>query len=221
LTAEHFLRLDPTVRMICGIVLFVGIMLTDPTTQAGMLAVAVPGAAALLLHRRGIIGIFGIILAGSVLYLPAIFWSPPGIVVKGLSAAIAILAPASALSPQEVSVVVMRLPLPAFFRFLVLQVLHQSGVLVRETQAVHRAVAVRGGVHGLRGIVVFSRALPQTWLPRVAVRAERVAIAMALRGYGTHRPEVDPVALGVTGGVALVCSGVLAGAVVWLFPVGG
>jgi energy-coupling factor transporter transmembrane protein EcfT len=215
LTAERYLSLDPSVRMICGVILFAGILGTDTSTPVGMVAVTVPASAAFLLYRRASMRILWMLLAGSLMYLPAMFWSPPGIVLKGLSASIAIMAPALALSPQETAVVVMRLPLPAFIGFLVLQVLHQSGVLIRETHAIHRAVMVRGGVHGLRGVHRFARILPEAWLPRVALRADRVTIAMDLRSYGQHTPRVPPVAWGVTGCAALACSVLLAGAAMW------
>jgi energy-coupling factor transporter transmembrane protein EcfT len=221
LTSGRVLDIDPTVRMICGMVLLAGVLLTDATTQAGMVAAAIPGAAALFLHRRAGLRMAGVILVGSAMYLPALFWTPPGIVVKGLSATIAVMAPAAALTPHEASVVVMRLPIPAFVRFMVLQMLHQAGVLVHETQAIHRAVVVRGGVHGLRGVIRFGAALPEAWLPRVAVRAERVAVAMELRGYGHQRPQITPVFWGTTGGMVLAGSVVLAGAAVWCSFAGG
>ncbi len=214
-SALPILELDPAVRMMCGTVLCAGVLFTDTSHPYGMIAAGGLAGVALLLHRRHHLRLLGLVTAGTVMYLPALLWSSPGIVIKGLAAALTLMGPATALAVQETSDVVVRLPLPTFLRFLLLQVLHQTGVLGRETRAIHRAIAVRGGVHGFRGIMAFGRALPATWLPRIAFRAERVALAMTVRGYGHRLPSVA--AIGWTRGTAcvLVCSVVLSVLAVW------
>ena len=214
MTSTRIFDLDPTVRMMCGIALLLGVLLADTAHAGGMAAAALPAGAALLLHRRHPVHLLRVILVGAVLYLPALLWAPAGVAIKGMSAALAVMAPATALSAQETSAVVMRLPLPVSIRFLLLQVIHQTGVLGRETRTLYRAVSIRGGVHGLRGIAVFSRALPESWLPRVALRAERVAVAMALRGYGDRLPPAAPIVWSATACSALACSIVLSTVVV-------
>ena len=206
MTSTRILEFDPTLRMLCGMALLLGVLLTDTAHAGGMAAAALPAGAALLLHRRHPVHLLRVILIGSVLYLPALLWAPAGVAIKGMSAALALMAPATALSAQETSTIIMRLPLPVSIRFLLLQVIHQTGVLGRETRTLFRAVSIRGGVHGIRSIAVFSRALPESWLPRVAVRAERVAMAMAVRGYGDRLPQAAPIVWSATARSALACS---------------
>lgn len=121
-TPARILELDPTVRMMCGGTLLAGV-LADTSCVPGMTATACLAGAALLLHRRDPMRLLGLILAGSVMYLPALFWTPAGVAIKGLSVAIVPATAVTALSAQETSTVVMRLPLPVFIRFLLLQVL--------------------------------------------------------------------------------------------------
>ena len=221
MTTPRMLELDPAIRMMCGAVLCAGVLCADTSHGHGMIAAIGVSGVSLLLHRRHPLRLIRLITIGSVMYLPALIWSPPGIAVKGFASALTLMAPATALSAQESSDVVARLPLPVFLRFLLLQVLHQTGVLGRETRAIHRAVMVRGGVHGIRGILTLGRAVPETWLPRVAFRAERVAQAMTVRGYGDRLSE--PAAIGwssINTGV-LVCSVLLSALAVWLSHRGG
>lgn len=214
-TAPRILELDPAVRMMCGTALCAGVLFADTSHAYGMIAAGGLAGGALLLHRSHPLRLVGLIAAGAIMYLPALIWSPPGIAIKGLAAALTLMAPATALAVQETTDVVRRLPLPAFLRFLLLQVLHQSGVLGRETRAIHRALAVRRGVHGIRGLMVFARALPDTWLPRVAYRAERVALAMTVRGYGHRLPGAAAIRWGRANAGALVCSALLSVLAVW------
>lgn len=221
MTTPRILELDPAIRMMCGAILCAGVLVMDTSHASGMIAAGGLAGLALFLHRRHPVRLLGLIGVGSIMYLPALIWSPPGIAVKGLASALTLMAPATALSAQETSDVVARLPLPTFLRLLVLQVIHQTGVLGRETRAIHRAVAVRGGVHGIKGILAVGRAVPETWLPRVAFRAERVARAMIVRGYGDRLSE--PAAIGwsrINTGV-LVCSVLLSALAVWLSYRGG
>lgn len=85
-----------------------------------------------------------------------------------------------------------RLPLPAPLVAIVAQILQQVGTLLHESRQIATAMAFRGAAG--RGVAVWRlvRGLPRVWLPRVACRAERVALAMAWRNYGGSRMDLDP-----------------------------
>jgi energy-coupling factor transporter transmembrane protein EcfT len=81
----------------------------------------------------------------------------------------------------------LRLPIPRLVSAILLQIVHQTGTLVQETRRVAAALAVRGATARGRWHIV--SALPQVWLPRVLLRAERVAAVMELRGFCDDRPD--------------------------------
>jgi len=93
------------------------------------------------------------------------------------------VAAATCLSPAELREALVRLPVPSLVSRILVQIVHQTGTLLYETQRVAAAMGVRGAASGGRVVwrVLFS--LPQVWLPRVIDRAERVSAAMELRGY--------------------------------------
>ncbi|MCC6396561.1 MAG: hypothetical protein IT282_06045, partial [Bacteroidetes bacterium] len=111
---------------------------------------------------------------------------------------------------------VLRLPLPVAVRLLIVQMVHQSEILQRETVRIHQAVTVRGGVSGVRGVWTFAQALPQVWLSRVALKAERVGMAMDLREYGSAVPSGPEVSW--SGKDLALCAGAagMAAVAVWV-----
>jgi energy-coupling factor transporter transmembrane protein EcfT len=75
---------------------------------------------------------------------------------------------------------------------ILLQVVQQTATLLGETRRVATAVTVRGGRLGTAAGLRLLGSLPTVWMPRIVSRAERVAIAMELRGAS----EVELEALG-------------------------
>jgi energy-coupling factor transporter transmembrane protein EcfT len=122
------------------------------------------------------------------MYVPLILLSPLSVALKGFSSMFVVLAAVSGLTAGDLHAVVVRLPLPSNAGFLMLQMLHQTEVLRRETLRMHQALSVRGGTRGLRDTWLFVRAIPVSWMPRMIFRAERVALAMDVRGYGDALP---------------------------------
>jgi energy-coupling factor transporter transmembrane protein EcfT len=138
-------------------------------------------------------------------------WS---IVVRGACALLVSLATASTLSASNFREAVLGLPLPRVGREIVVQIVHQTAGLAGETQRIAQAMAVRGATGSRAPSWRVLRALPQAWLPRVVERAERVGLAMELRGYCEASTTFvaprawsrgDAIALGL-GGVAVVLS---------------
>jgi hypothetical protein len=181
-------HVDPTVRLACGGILCIASALVDVSTPRGIGAEVVLIATALALRRHGIRSLVGLVAAGIVFFAPVAFLGAPTTALKGAAAMLAIMAPMAGLPAHEWSVALLRIPLPRHVRLLLEQILHQSEVLGLETRNVYRALTVRGARRGIGGLMMFSHALPSVWLPRVALRAERVAIAMDLRGYMEHTP---------------------------------
>ena len=101
------------------------------------------------------------------------------------------VATVSCLSAAELREALVRLPVPSLVSSILVQIVHQTGILLYETQRVAAAMGVRGAVSGGRVAwrVLFS--LPQVWLPRVIDRAERVSAAMELRGYCDGRVAAE------------------------------
>ncbi|MBN2718498.1 MAG: hypothetical protein JXX14_21825 [Deltaproteobacteria bacterium] len=89
----------------------------------------------------------------------------------------------STLRFSELHTGLQRLPVPNMVAHIVLQIIHQTIFMYQESVSIANALKLRGATSGLRiGIQVISM-LPQVWLPRVIHRAERIAMAMEIRGY--------------------------------------
>jgi len=148
------------------------------------------------------------LLLGTALFLPFVLltpWLEAGvgslgratapwtIFLRGSSCLVVSLTAASTLSASDFREALLRLPAPAMVTAIVIQIVHQVPILVDETRRIGAAMAVRAATG--RGAPSWHtiRALPLVWLPRVLERADRVAAAMALRGYcessGSFRQE--------------------------------
>jgi hypothetical protein len=179
----------PLARLLGGAILLCGCLAANHTSVAGLVAIPALAVIALLLHRTRPASIVSMMAAGTMFYLPVLVLASPGVALKGLSATIVGLATVSSLGPQALHDAIIRIPLPALARLLVLQMVHQAEVLRRETARIHQALVVRGGVGGVRGVWMFAKAIPGVWLPRVLFRADRVGMAMDMREYGAVVPE--------------------------------
>lgn len=214
-TADHRGVLHPGARLLSGAMLCAAVVVTDAARPAGIPVIVALVAASLLMNGGEVMRVVRPLAAGTVMYLPVVFLVRPDIAVKGFATVITLMVPVMALPPAGLFAVIVRLPVPVFVRLLLLQMLHQAETLRRETRGIHGALAVRGGVHGVRGVLSFARALPSVWLPRVAFRAERVARAMEVRGYGEALPYAPARALR-TGDVLHVLGAVACAVAAWL-----
>jgi hypothetical protein len=188
-------RISPGVRLTGGAVLLAGVLLSDAGSNAGISAMIILVLASFLQNRVRPARVVGIMTVGGLMYLPVILLASLPVAIKGFSSALVLLAATSGMTARDLHSVVIRLPVPAFVRLLLLQMLHQTEVLRRETLRVHQALIVRGGMRGFRDTLVFARAIPMSWMPRMIFRAERVALAMDVRGYGDVLPSASRLSL--------------------------
>ena len=93
------------------------------------------------------------------------------------------VATVASLTASDLREALVRLPVPSIVSAILLQIVHQTATLFYETERVASAMAVRGASSGGTTAWRVLASLPKVWLPRVLVRAERVAAAMELRGY--------------------------------------
>ncbi len=213
---DHRNQPQPFVRLIGAGILLCGCLCADHKTAGGIVALPAVAILSVVLNQIGVRAVVKLILAGGIFYAPMVFLASPGIAIKGLSATVVGLATFTSLGSQALHDGILRLPLPTVVRLLVLQMVHQTAVLRRETLCIHQALVVRGGVHGIRGIWEFGKALPLVWVPRVVFRAERVGMAMEMREYGAILPTLPAVSWRGRDIALLVCTSGIAMAAVYL-----
>jgi cobalt/nickel transport system permease protein len=106
-----------------------------------------------------------------------------GLFVRGMAGIFISVAAVSTLTASDLREGLARLPIPGVVSAILLQIIQQSAALGYETRRVAAAMSIRGASGGGRAAWRVLSCLPQVWLPRVIVRAERVAAAMEVRGY--------------------------------------
>ena len=197
-------RLTPQTRILTGLLLF-AVCMSAPVTGLAGLACITGGTAAWLLLCRSPLGTIGrAVLLGLSFLLPAFLltplirnapvgagWNwersvavPWSMLIRGLSGMLVTLGAVTALSASDLREGMMHLPIPRHISAILLQIIHQAGTLVDETRQVASAMAIRGASGAGRAAWRVLASLPQVWIPRVVVRAEEVAAAMEIRGYG-------------------------------------
>ncbi len=229
-------RLAPQVRLMAGVGLFSACMVAPTATMPGVAIVTATTLSWVIAcgsppRRVRSFALFGLaVFLPYLLLVPLIrsgncgqpgawrsaIFPPWGIFLHGMAGMLVSTSTATSLSPSDLRRGMLALPVPGIVSAILLQILHQTSELAYETRRVAAAIAVRGASNGWRTSIRLLSSLPRVWLPRVLVRADRVAAAMELRGYC----EVDPRAYGrcsMTGADATVLAvtvGVLALAVV-------
>lgn len=188
--------LHPAVRLLCGGLLVIACLAVSSGTWGSWPAYALLTTAGILLGRPAPARFLKVLAAGVLMYAPLFLFMAPGPALKGSVTAVVALVTVSSLTARQLHDAILGLPLPALPRLLLQQILHQMEVLRAESRRIHQAVSVRGGIQGAAATWLFVRSFPQVWLPRVVFKADRVAMAMDLRGYGDHVPSTDPVRWG-------------------------
>ena len=110
----------------------------------------------------------------------AVMWN---VSVKSVCSLFLSLGLAAQFSAGEFHQGLSRLPLPRTATAILGQMVHQMDLLVEETRGILSALTVRGASGPGRAFWRLLVALPQVWLPRLAGRAERLAVAMEARGF--------------------------------------
>jgi energy-coupling factor transporter transmembrane protein EcfT len=227
----------PSVRLACGALAVGAIVLSPGALGPGALFTATVALAVVLAAGPSQGVVLRALQFGALLYLPLVLvllipllWEAAGsagvlrasristmlvlaltIALKGGATLLAALSTLTTIRRAELHMAVAGLPLPRTVRLLLLQIAHQTGTLFGETVQIRRAIAVRAPARrGTGASLQLLLALPGAWLERVAGRAERVAMALELRGYHLHGGKPLPAqparrcadAVAVAGGLA-------------------
>lgn len=206
-------RRSPQARLCIGGLLLLAILLTPLAAPWGVLAILGIGALGVAIAGTPIYLIGRTVLVFTVLYVPLLLflllsslftanglqlsWIGPSAQVGDMalrSFAILIVATAilSSLTIPDLIRGSSVLPVPRIAVAILFHVLHQAGLMLRETVSISRAIALRGGTRGFRTGVVIARSLPSVWLPRVEARIERAARAADVRGADHNIVSLQP-----------------------------
>lgn len=196
--------LEPRTRLLVGLSLLVAALVAPSRTW---FQAAVPGGLMLVwlalcrppLKMLGYFFVFALVLLlpyfllapflhpGPVLEAfasPAAMGPPARVLLYGTSAMLISLSTLSTLTQAELREALVSLPLPRLVSGILVQIVHQTGGLIYETRSMTSAMAVRGATRSSgRSALRVLFAMPRVWLPRILARAERVSLAMELRGY--------------------------------------
>jgi energy-coupling factor transporter transmembrane protein EcfT len=157
--------------------------------------------------------------AGSGRHALVVPWT---ILLRGLGGMLVCTATVTSLTAADLREALLRLPVPGIVSAILLQIVHQTSTLFYETRRVAAAMAVRGASSGGATAWRVLASLPQVWLPRVIVRAERVGAAMELRGYcDGHLQPFHATALGLADLGTLGVAAAALGSAVALRVLGG
>jgi energy-coupling factor transporter transmembrane protein EcfT len=186
--------LSPATRIICGVCVFLAAMTAPADSAAGVAIMAFSVIAWTAVCRPPWRILWGSLALGAVMFLPYFLLTPfiryggaavpAGILLRGLCGLLISASTVTSLDLSELREGVLRLPLPSMVKDILLQIVQQTGTLMYETGRMSSAMAVRGATG--RGVAAWRLLsnLPKVWLPRIVLRAERLADAMELRGYG-------------------------------------
>jgi hypothetical protein len=193
------IRLAPQSRLLAGAGLFAACMIPPAHRAGGTLLVAVTALACVAACRPPLPVVRSSLMLGLTIFLPYFLLAPlladdssrPGaalavpwsILVRGLAGMLISISTAASLTASDLREGLGRLPVPRLVAAILLQIVHQTGTLFYETRRIASAMAVRGASTGTGAALRMLASLPRAWLPRVIVRAERVAAVMELRGY--------------------------------------
>lgn len=194
-------QLHPSVRIVCGSCALLAVLIA-PMQR---IPVAAVGIAVTLLWcllagiPRRIAG--RVAIAGALFFLPFMLLVPwiavdhaaarplcekcitaGQIVVRGICTLFITAATIVSLPLVDTMNGFSPLPLPGTVKVLLLQLINQTSLLAAETLRIITVLKMRGAA-GRGGMNVFF-SFPVIWMGRTFFRAERIASAMAVRGYG-------------------------------------
>jgi energy-coupling factor transporter transmembrane protein EcfT len=194
-------RLAPETRIVAGAALFGACMVTPVPSRLGLALLSSTTLLWLVACQTPLRIVRAALLLGCSLFLPYFLlvplstaqpgtasWAtamqvPSGVLAHGLTGMLVTIGTVTTLSASDLREGLLRLPVPTLVAAILLQIVHQTAALGYETRRIAAAMSVRGasgtGVAALRVLA----SLPQVWLPRVLIRAERVAASMEVRGY--------------------------------------
>jgi energy-coupling factor transporter transmembrane protein EcfT len=198
-------RLAPQTRILAGAILFAACLMSPALSAPGAVLIAATtvawicasGIPSRTLRSSTLLGLamflpyfllVPLMVKGPSITGPGTGWAgalavPWGILLHGLAGLLIATATIATLTESDLRGGLLALPLPRVFAAILVQIVHQTFVLLSETKRVAAAVAVRGGSGKWRAVAWMLTSLPRVWLPRILGRADRVAAAMELRGF--------------------------------------
>ena len=196
-------RLTPAARIVVASLVFVACIVSQPTRLLGLACLMVTTLGWLIICRPPAWLLRSVLWLGFVMLLPIFLLGPfaeskghflQGLSVpwtlfaRGLVGMLVSVSAMAAMTPGELQEGLRALKVPALVVTLVVQIIHQMGLLIEETRRISAALALRRTSESTAGAWRILRAMPRVWLPRVIHRAERLAMTMELRGYGIDMP---------------------------------
>jgi energy-coupling factor transporter transmembrane protein EcfT len=194
-------QFHPSVRIVCGSLALLALLIA-PIQRLPVAAVSMAITiiwcllAGVPRHITGRVAI-----AGALFFLPFLLlvpwiavdhasarplfekWITAGqIVVRGVCTLFITTATIASLPLVDTMNGLSPLPLPGAVKVLLLQLINQTSLLAAETLRIITVLKMRGAA-GRGGMNVFF-SFPVIWMGRTFFRAERIASAMAVRGYG-------------------------------------
>jgi len=224
------LRLRPRIRLVCGAGTLATCVIAPVASWRGLVVAFIAVGGWLVACRPPLLIVRRVALLAAVLFLPYFlltpwlsdFPAPLGrlevpwtIFARGTGALLVTVAGCAVLSPSDLRDALGGLPIPRAVTDIVLQIVHQSGALAGEARRIAAAMAVRGATARNASAAFTVAGLPRVWIPRVLERADRVALAMDVRGYCEVDLEPTPQPLRKGDVIALlITAALLASAVV-------
>jgi hypothetical protein len=193
-------RLAPQVRMVAATSLCGSCLIVAPSSLVGGVFITLTPIVWMVLCHSRLRFVASVVLVSTLVFLPVAFLAGYSAAAGGasstriasavwdlLSRGFSVILISSStirvLPESDFQRGVSALPFPEAARLLLVQIVHQTATLVEESRRISHALVLRGGVRGGFASWAVIQALPRIWLPRIIVRAERVAGVMELRGY--------------------------------------
>jgi cobalt/nickel transport system permease protein len=203
-------RLAPQTRIMAGVVLFTACIVAPATTAPGILVIVASTVCWIITCGPPWRAVMSFSMFGLAVFLPYFLlvplilvrgsgqgeeWTdalavPWGVFLHGMTGILVSTSTAMTLSPSDLRIGALRLPVPGMVSAILLQIVHQTSELAYETRRVAAAFAIRGASTRWRTSMRLLSSIPKVWLPRVLIRADRVAAAMEVRGFCEADPQV-------------------------------
>jgi hypothetical protein len=177
----------PVAALLSGAALVLACLVVPDVRPLGPFALATIVMVALVFTRPPVSFALRLFAAMALVYVPMLLFLPPHAAGRGAATSMVAVLAIGFMGRAALHDAINSLPLPQMPKLLLMQILHQTSVLFGETGRIRTALTVRGA-----GGVRVLAALPRVWLPRVIFKAERVANALDMRGYGKQLPPVVP-----------------------------
>lgn len=108
---------------------------------------------------------------------------PWGIALHGTMGLLLSAATLSTLTVADLRDALLEIRVPRVIVTILVQMVQQASSLTEETHRMRQAIMVRGAAGSVSDRVRLAGSMVTVWVPRLLYRADRVAMAMELRGY--------------------------------------